>query len=291
MLRSIAFRLMSSYLVIIVITSVVFSYVGIRLIEDRVVAEAQHRVAESLNAAREIYSNELRAVQQSVRVTGERLFVRDAIASGPPGQRRGAAGGRAARERLDYLAVTDAARPRAVWRPSHPAHVGGRCCPATRWCRAVLARNQAVAATALAAGGGRCGGSARGWRTAPAAALVATPHARRAARTRVETSGMMLVAAAPVQDAAGRLIGVAYGGVLLNRRFGLVDRVKQVVFEDATYRGQAGRHRDAVPRRRADRDQRAEPRTARAPSARAPRPTSTTRWCGRGGGGSTGPSS
>jgi len=86
MLRSIALRLMSSYLVIIVIISALFSYMGIRVIDNRVVAEAQHRVAESLNAGREIYNNELRTVQQSVRVSGERLFLRDAIASGRPGR-------------------------------------------------------------------------------------------------------------------------------------------------------------------------------------------------------------
>ena len=231
MLRSIALRLMSSYLVIIVIISALFSYVGIRVIDNRVVAEAQHRVAESLNAGREIYSNELRAVQQSVRVSGERLFLRDAIASGRPGRIVALLADVLQRERLDFLAVTDA-RGRVLWRPSNRGRTGDDR-GGDPLVHAVLARNQAVSATAvvprdaLAREGGALADSAR-------IALVETPHARGRAETEA-TAGMMLVAAAPVQDTAGRLIGVAYGGVLLNRRFGLVDRIKQVVFLDARY--------------------------------------------------------
>jgi two-component system NtrC family sensor kinase len=48
---------------------------------------------------------------------------------------------------------------------------------------------------------------------------------------------MMLAAAAPIEDDAGALIGVVYGGVLINRRFDLVDRIRHVLFQDAVYRG------------------------------------------------------
>ncbi len=234
-LRSIALRLMSSYLVIIVIISALFSYVGMRVINDRVVAEAQHRVAESLNAAREIYNQDLRTVQQSVRVAGERLFLRDAILSRRPGRIVALMGDVMQRERLDYLVVTDT-RGRVLWRPGHPSQTGDALGD-DPLVRSVLARHQAVAATAIVP---EAGLQREGPALADSArsALVETPHARGRADT-VETSGMVLAAAAPVQDSVGRLIGAVYGGVLLNRRFGLVDRIKQVVFEDARYRGRS----------------------------------------------------
>src|SRR3989304_7477745 len=75
---------MSGFLVIIVIISAIFSYVGIRFIENRVVAEAQHRVGSDLNAAREIYLNELRTVHQVVRFTADRFFLKSALLSGHP---------------------------------------------------------------------------------------------------------------------------------------------------------------------------------------------------------------
>jgi hypothetical protein len=90
-LKSIALRLMSSFLVIIVIISAIFSYVGIRFIENRVVTETQNRVAESLMAAGEIYGNELHGIQQVTRLTGDRIFLKDALRSGRAG-RAGASG-------------------------------------------------------------------------------------------------------------------------------------------------------------------------------------------------------
>ena len=49
------------------------------------------------------------------------------------------------------------------------------------------------------------------------------------------TDGMMLKAAAPVFDYENNLIGVLYGGVLLNNNFEIVDKIKQTVFEELTY--------------------------------------------------------
>ena len=235
MLRSIALRLMSSFLVIIVIISAVFSYVGIRFIRDRVVAEAQRRVAESMNAAREIYGEELRSVQQVVRLTAEGVFLRRALRSGRPDRVAALLAEVRGREQLDMLAITDAAG-RVVVRPDDVIRVGdGR--DGDPLVRAVLAQRRSVAGTQLVPAPELA-------RESPVLAerarirLVETPRARPRADTE-ETAGMMLAAAAPIRDDAGTFIGVAYGGTLLNRRFGLVDKIKQVVFENALYRGKA----------------------------------------------------
>jgi len=48
---------------------------------------------------------------------------------------------------------------------------------------------------------------------------------------------MMLKAAVPVFDAKRNLLGAIYGGILLNRNYDLVDRVKDIVFKDDQYKG------------------------------------------------------
>ena len=48
---------------------------------------------------------------------------------------------------------------------------------------------------------------------------------------------MMLKAAAPIFDRQNNLIGILYGGVLLNRNYEIVDRTKQTVFQDLKYKG------------------------------------------------------
>ena len=66
--------------------------------------------------------------------------------------------------------------------------------------------------------------------------LVETRGARPLSET-VETQGLVLMAAAPVMDYAGKAIGVLYGGLLLNRRFEIVDKIKETLFRGVQYEG------------------------------------------------------
>jgi two-component system NtrC family sensor kinase len=52
-----------------------------------------------------------------------------------------------------------------------------------------------------------------------------------------ETNGMMLKAAASVEDEEGKLLGILYGGILLNRNYEIVDRVKEIVYKGEIYKG------------------------------------------------------
>ena len=52
-----------------------------------------------------------------------------------------------------------------------------------------------------------------------------------------EDRGMVIEAAIPVRDSRERVLGVVYGGVLLNRKFSLVDRIRDAAFGDRTYQG------------------------------------------------------
>jgi len=233
--RSIALRLMSSFLVIIVIISAVFSYVGIRFIDHRVIAEAQRRVGHDMNAARYIYLEELRAVQQVVSLTADRFALREGLRGADPRRAATALAEVLRRERLDVLLVTDA-RGRVLWRPSNPLRVGDSRAddPLVRY---ALDRRQPVGSTVVVS----ASDLSRDCPPLEARARCVLVETQRA-RTRPETElsqGMLLAAAAPIIADDGTLLGAIHGGVLLNRREELVDRIKQVVFEDAQYRGRS----------------------------------------------------
>jgi two-component system NtrC family sensor kinase len=66
--------------------------------------------------------------------------------------------------------------------------------------------------------------------------FIDTPKARAREETE-EKSGMMLMAATPIYDYQQDLIGVLYGGVLLNRNYEIVDRTKRTVYQDVKYDG------------------------------------------------------
>jgi two-component system NtrC family sensor kinase len=52
-----------------------------------------------------------------------------------------------------------------------------------------------------------------------------------------EENGMMLKGAAPILDEQGQVLGVLYGGILLNQNYDIVDRVKDTIFKGEKYKG------------------------------------------------------
>ena len=65
--------------------------------------------------------------------------------------------------------------------------------------------------------------------------FIETPKA--APRTEnYEDKGFMLKAASSVIDEDGTLLGVLYGGILINRDYEIVDRVKEIVYKDVKYK-------------------------------------------------------
>ncbi|GAJ07900.1 unnamed protein product, partial [marine sediment metagenome] len=66
--------------------------------------------------------------------------------------------------------------------------------------------------------------------------IIYTPMAKPRPDS-IETTGMMIRAAAPIFDDKGSLISVLYGGKLLNRNYDIVDKVKETVYQGQIYKG------------------------------------------------------
>lgn len=233
MLKSIAIRLMLGFLVIIMVTSGIFSVVGIHIIEDRVVAEAESKVQTDLNAAREIYLGELSSVFDVIRFSAERFYLRDALIADDIAYARDELASVQQREQLDILTLTDR-HGVVLFRAANSGHVGDSRAH-DEVVRAVLTRHEPVAATSVVAA------EELRQESPPLAAaalrpIVPSPATQPRADT-IETDGMMLRAGAPIFDYEGGFLGVLYGGVLLNRRYELVDKIKATVFRDAQYEG------------------------------------------------------
>lgn len=230
----IATKLVISYLLIIGITIVVFAVVGTHLIGRVIMSEAQANVRNNLNAAREILHGKLGHVNDVVRLTAGRFFLKDAMPSGRTDQIAKELGRIREGERLDVLTVTDPSG-NVLLRTSNPQLAGDNVSH-DELVAAVLHSRKPVAGVSLVP-------SADLRRESPALAeqayfkIIETPRAapREAAE---ETAGMMLKAAAPILDSHGNLLGMLYGGILLNRNFEIVDKVKQTVFQDVEYKGQ-----------------------------------------------------
>ena len=103
----IATKLILSFLLIIVITSAIFTVVGIQLINNRIVTEAQEKVGRDLNSAREIYLSKLNHINDVVRLTADRYYIKDALISGNVGSFAEELVRVKDSEGLDLLTITD----------------------------------------------------------------------------------------------------------------------------------------------------------------------------------------
>jgi two-component system NtrC family sensor kinase len=228
----IATKLILSYLTIIFISSGIFTVVGIKLIADRIFTDAQEKVQHDLNSAREFYQSQVSHINDVVRLTADRFFLTNAILSGNLKDATDELVKVRINEQLDILSLTDADGV-VIFRSSNPS---APKYPKTydEMVSAVLSNKTSVVATSIMSG-------EELQRESPQLAeqahlvFVDTPLARIRYETQ-ETAGMMLKAASPIFDYEGKLIGVLYGGMLLNRNYSIVDEIKQIVFEDVQYK-------------------------------------------------------
>jgi len=229
----IATKLILSFLLIIIVSSGMFTAVGIQLIGDRVVTEAQEMVRQDLNSAREIYQNKLLHINDVVRLTATRFFLINALIAGDINQVTAELYSVKQREGLDILTVTDATG-NVLFRASNPDQFGDNVSD-DELVSAAINGKLPIYATEIVPSD-ILGLESPLLLEQAYIKFIDTPKARIKTETE-ETAGMVLKAAAPIFDYQNNLIGVLYGGDLLNRNYEIVDEIKQTVFEDLKYKG------------------------------------------------------
>ncbi len=225
-------KLIASFLIVAILGIAISSWVGVRLIGDTVLAQAQSKVKHDLASAWMVYNSKLEEIRSVVELTAERFFIRTPFQGGELGPVQ-AELEQVRRERgLDLLTLTDSAG-RVLIRTREPYTFGDDRSQDEPVRRALA--GEVVAATVLIPreqllleGGG----------LAEQAHMRPIPTPKAKPRTEAEvTTGMALLAAAPVRDEAGAVLGVLYGGVLLNRNYELVDKIKETVYKGERYLG------------------------------------------------------
>ncbi len=229
----IATKLTLSFLSIILLSSLIFTIVGIQIINNRIIAEAQERIRNDLNAAREIYESRMQHVEDSVKFTAVRLFMSDILRGDARQEYLDELVRFKNSENLDVLTITDATG-KVILRVNSP-EMAGDDQSLDEIVRVVLTTWKPASGTSIVP-------VEELERESPALAqqayfkFIETPMARPRPDTE-ETAGMMLKAAAPIFDAEGEFIGVVYGAILLNRNYDIVDKIKGTVFQNVVYEG------------------------------------------------------
>ena len=218
-----------SFAVVTVALGLVTMAVGIRAIEQSVRHDAQTRVSYDLRIARLILEGELsrtrRAVESAASQVAHAPETPDQLALALEKSRQSLG--------LDYLLVTDErgvviARAHGSLARGDDLSVEPPVASALKDAKAVQSI-EILPRQRLKAEGGDLARRAH-------MAFRPTPLARPSGK-REQTSGMVLQAVVPVATRTGSPSHLFLGGVLLNRNYAAVDRVKKLVFSDQLYRG------------------------------------------------------
>jgi len=225
-------KIIFSFLIVVIVGGSVALTLGIVLYGKTVLERAQQQVRMDINSAWMVYNERVDSLTFLAALTAKRETLVAAL------KQRNNVALQSLLEKvrldnnLDFFSLTDA-RGIVVARARNPYRVGDDQSNDPLIARALdgepIAGTQILPQETLTREG-------EGLAEQAFMLFVKTPRAAQRPRDR-ETSGMVIKTATPVMDANSEVVGVLYGGVLLNRNYEIVDRVKNIVYKNETYKG------------------------------------------------------
>lgn len=225
-------KLFISFLTVIIITGSFSTIVGIKLI-GKSITIVQDKVRLDLNSAREIYREAVKEVRNVIRLTSIRFFLKESLLVGDIDGLTEHLEEIRQSESLDFLTLTDP-EGKVLLRARNPEERGDSKASNELFKRVlkektVIASTEIFSKEELIKEGGEL--TARAYTR-----ITPTLHTTSTDKV-VETSGMLIIAAAPILSDTDEILGVLYGGRLLNRDYSIVDKIKNTVYENEKYGG------------------------------------------------------
>jgi len=227
-------KLVTSFLAVILICGLVSTFVGTRLIGTGIIRQAQDKVKHDLNFGREVYREEMENLRDVVRFTALRFFIKDAISNNDIETLREELQEIRKKESLDILTLTDEFG-KVIVRAPNPSFSGDNQAH-DEFVARVLSTMEVIVGTEIVP---RKELLKEGEQLAEQAYIkvIATPKAKPGVETE-QTSAMCIKAAAPVFRNDGSLLGILYGGNLLNQNHTLVDKIREIAYRGVKYKGE-----------------------------------------------------
>jgi two-component system NtrC family sensor kinase len=225
-------KLFLGFAALVVLFSAVSAFIGLYVNQRRILAEAQKRVQLDLDSARAVLHGRAEAVETIMRMIGTKQIVLDTAAAENWQDPEVLA--RLSRVRANFgLDVLDLLSADGVVRvrTTAPERVGD--CRLTDPSVAAAMKGQTVRHMTVMS---RAELARESDDLAERAYLELdeTPRARKTLRTD-ESRGLLMVSAVPVMKGS-QVVGVVYGGILLNRNLALVDRICEIVYRNEMYK-------------------------------------------------------
>ncbi|OGP53454.1 MAG: two-component sensor histidine kinase [Deltaproteobacteria bacterium RBG_13_52_11] len=232
MLSSIRSKLIVSFLGVSFLVGAVSLIVGGQLLYKAFLNEATNRIRLDLNTAREIYLNRVRGVEVALNTTTLGSGFRSALKKQDAPELVKRLTRLARQTEMDFAGIVTREGKTLCRIGNHAVPKQKKQVP-NSIANLALERRAPVSGTEVLSKEFLL---AEDPRLADQAMIRVLPTPRAAPRAEEEeTAGMALAAAIPVLEGT-HLLGVLYGGVLLNRNFSIVDQVRDTVFQQEIYK-------------------------------------------------------
>ena len=231
--KSIQSQLILFFTIAILVPVIITSIVGVTLIQDQILTHSDTKIISDLNYAREIYKNKITEIERITRFTAARSLIIKAVSENNVEFLQNDLHRILKREKLDMLTIVNTSG-KVISRGSNEECVND-VLNEDKFIQAAISNKQIITGTDIVPRNVLFKESDE---LAEQAKMDVTPTPKaRPHATKQESAGMMLKAAVPIMDENGSFLGVILGGVLVNRNFEIVDKIKEIVHQKGTYKG------------------------------------------------------
>jgi two-component system NtrC family sensor kinase len=232
--RSIQSQIIFYFTIAILIPTIIISIIGTKLIYNIIINRAETKSVSDLNSAREIYRNKLSHIESIARLTTARGFIIAAVQERNVDSLQKELQKTLISEKLDIFTIVDK-NGNVICRGRNPFN-GDDNLLYDKYVDRALNLKHTVTGTDIVPSSELAKES---YELVDKATMTIIPTPKSKPRQdKVETSGMMLKSAVPILDKNKNVIGVLIAGVLLNRNYEIVNKIKEVVHEGEVYEGQ-----------------------------------------------------
>jgi two-component system NtrC family sensor kinase len=225
-------KLALAFLAIACFIGVLTSYIVNSIITNQIISQAQEKVKEDLNTARWVYATKIRDIDRTIRWTSIRHVLKKGLKDKNISPLQHELSGLMEEEELDFLTLVDR-KGTVVFRFHNPQLLNDSLMKDPFIWGALEKRE--ISGTQVLSGDELL---KEGEPLAQKANILSIQTPRSETTKKIEeTSGLILKSSYPVVDFNGEVIGALMGGVLLNRNYEIVDRIKNIVFKDLKYKG------------------------------------------------------
>jgi two-component system NtrC family sensor kinase len=225
-------RLIGSYLIILGIGGLATSLVGSWIVSSTIMMQATRAVEHNLATARAAYDRQLLDLERTIKLAAYGTTIQQLLSERERSTLVAFLNDLRTDNNLDFLTLSDP-QGQVMLRSTQPDRMGDDV-SSISVVRAAI--NGAIASATEIMSADQLGREDTALRARAHIRLVPTRMAQPQAKE-IQSSGLVLTAAAPVTGSAGESLGILYGGVLVNRNFEIVDHVWDMLYKGERYRG------------------------------------------------------